>query len=198
MNITSLQATGLDQNFSPLMPSNPSTRPDEKAVEACRPIRNVDWREDPQPVENFHQRLVAHWQRCIVNYAGEKMQSGGGCMNWVFYNKAHYCSLRERDEQDRFTGNFTEQWATDYLATQTSPHSEISVDKENADSTSDAGGPDTTAELCARLKSENPFPSAPDGSPGWNQDLYRSPLFLPDGLDAESSLQEMLRTDANS
>ncbi|OKP08563.1 hypothetical protein PENSUB_5550 [Penicillium subrubescens] len=64
MNITSLQATGLDQNFSPLMPSNPSTRPDEKAVEACRPIRNVDWREDPQPVENFHQRLVAHWQRC--------------------------------------------------------------------------------------------------------------------------------------
>jgi hypothetical protein len=56
------------------MPNNPSARPDERAVEACAPLRSVDWRDEPQPIRNYHHRLAAHGQHC-----GEAAPPGEEC-----------------------------------------------------------------------------------------------------------------------
>ncbi|GLI72305.1 hypothetical protein PoHVEF18_000475 [Penicillium ochrochloron] len=178
--------SGLDQNLNHLMPNNPSARPDERAVEACAPLRSVDWRGEPQPMENYHHRLAAHGQRC-----GEAAPPGEECSYCKRGLGGFSACVVNYSGDKMFTGNFTKEWVTNYVANKTSPHDELTVEKDNEASTNQNSGTDFDTELWARLRGDNPFPPAPDGGPGWNQDLYRSPLFPPDGLDAESQSPEI-------
>ncbi|KAJ5364429.1 uncharacterized protein N7496_010142 [Penicillium cataractarum] len=117
--------------------------PFEKDIEACQPLRNVDWRGDAKPVETSNNRNAAHGQRCgataapqgkecnrckkgdgvfgtcVVNFASDSVQSKGACMNCVFDDKTYSCTLREH-VNGRYTGRFTEAWVTDYVAREAS------------------------------------------------------------------------------
>jgi hypothetical protein len=38
--------------------------------------------------------------------------------------------IGERNDENRFTGNFTKEWVTNYVTSKTSPHGELTVEKE--------------------------------------------------------------------
>lgn len=113
-------ANGLDQDLNPILEDDGrlEPRPDEKDIRACEPLRNVDWQGEVQEMGSYNNRMAAHGQRCgvvappgkecrnckqgkgvfstcVVNFAGNKVQSGGACMNCVFNDRAHRCSLRK-------------------------------------------------------------------------------------------------------
>lgn len=83
-----------------------------------QPVRDVDWREGPRPIESGSQRRAAYGQQCgmvvpaehqcnrckreagvfascIVNLVAGELQIGGACMNCVWTNEGYRCSHRK-------------------------------------------------------------------------------------------------------